>query len=95
MDTFGNRNGSFENTDIYDFFHSVIWGGMNLVDTIDCKVIYYSSYFAARSIPITANDCLKSDWRLFKAKVGNYLIAYIVENSSGILMEFGQNDEPL
>lgn len=95
MDSFGNRNGNFEITDIYDFFHSFKWGGMDLVGTIDCRVIYYDGFWAARSIPKKPNDYLMSNWRLFRTKIGNYLIDYIVEDSSNILMMFGQGEQPL
>lgn len=94
MDTFGDRNGSFSVMDVYAFFNSSLWGNMPPVNSIDCKVVYFSNFFAAHCCEATGNDVLYNGWRLFKAKINGVLIAFVVENIYDVYMAFGYNPPP-
>ena len=94
MDTFGDRNGSFSMMDVYAFFNSSLWGNMPSVNSIDCKVVYFSNFFAAHCWEATGDDVLYNGWRLFRAKINGVLIAFVVENMSEVYMAFGYNAPP-
>jgi|GEM_PF-6465273 hypothetical protein len=94
MDTFGDRNESFSMMDVYAFFNSSLWGNMPSVNSIDCKVVYFSNFFAAHCWEATGYDVLYNGWRLFRAKINGVLIAFVVENMSEVYMAFGYNAPP-
>ncbi len=69
MDTFGNNNGVFENSDIDAFFTHSYWGNNVTASTVsESKILYYSGFHAAKKSS-RANGCYPS-WNMFESKCG-------------------------
>ncbi len=69
MDTFGNNNGVFENSDIDAFFTHPYWGNNVTASTVsESKILYYSGFHAAKKSN-RADGCYSS-WNMFESKCG-------------------------
>ena len=73
MDTFGNNNGTFEDSDIDSFFTHSYWGNNTIATSISSsKILYYSGFHAARKS--NRADGSYPAWNMFESKCGPYRI---------------------
>ena len=69
IDTFGNNNGIFEDSDIDLFFTHSYWGGNTTAASISVsKILFYSGFHAAKKSSRT-DGCYPS-WNMFESKCG-------------------------
>ena len=93
FDNFGNPpDGIFTLQDVKNFYQHPNWvyGGTAMQETasLNCKVIYFNSSFAAHRAPDFENEKLHKDWRVFRARLGNYVVDFIANGVSGIVLKF-------
>ena len=83
MDTFGNNNGTFEDSDIDSFFTHSYWGNNTIATSISTsKILYYSNFHAAKKSN-RANGCYPA-WNMFESKCGIYeIIIHRAEQITG------------
>ena len=69
MDTFGNNNGIFEDSDIDSFFTHSYWGNNTIATSISSsKILYYDDFHAARKS--NRADGSYPAWNMFESKCG-------------------------
>lgn len=83
MDTFGNNNGVFEDSDIASFFTHSYWGNYISASTIgESKILYYSGFHAAKKS--SRSDGCYSSWNMFESKCGpDEIIIHRAEQLNG------------